>query len=258
MFLIWTVFVCLVLLLVVILTRRQVQDAKARKESSELILKRSFQPPSGKKTEKMVFQIYILLAAWMMRKNAIKSFEKQSFVVVEINKKFNIESLVVANELELAGETSIHVRSVANWVIQKMNGSRERADLIDFLVDLVFVDEDMIDREFTALVRLGELIGIQPVYIEKRVIEHRKRIVGNSAGGERLHTIANAGTRRRTALAILDLGPGASQEEIKKSYRRLAKKYHPDGNPDLSEAEKEEYAHRFLEIQDAYEELGAN
>lgn len=254
---IWIVFLCLLVLLVVILTKRQVQDSKARKASSELILKRSFQPPSGKKTEKMVFQIYILLASWMMRKNAIKSFEKQSFIVIEINKRFHIESLVIANELELVGETSIHVRSVANWVIQKMNGSQERADLIDFLIDLVFVDEDMIDREFTALVRLGELIGIQSVYIEKRVIEHRKRIFGAFTGGERLHTIANAGTRRRMALAILDLGPGATEEEIKKSYRKLVKKYHPDGNPDLDETEREAYAHRFLEIQDAYEELGS-
>src|SRR5687768_6253986 len=109
------VFTVFVLILVVALVIRQVQDSRQRKISSELILKRSFQPPSGKKTEKMVFQIYVLLAAWMMRKNAIKSFEKQSFIVVYINKKFNIDSLIIANELELIGETSIHVRSVANW-----------------------------------------------------------------------------------------------------------------------------------------------
>lgn len=240
---------------ILVLIKRQLKDSSERKVSSELVLKRSFQPPSGKKTEKMIFQIYVLLAAWMMRKNAVKSFEKQSFVVVYINQRFNIESLVIANELELVEETSIHVRSVANWVVQKMHQAQERADLIDFLVDLVFVDEDMIDREFTALVRLGELIGVQPVYIEKRVIEYRKRIFGSSAGNERLHTIANSRTRRNMALAILDLGPTATEEAIKKSYRRLAKKYHPDSNPDLDEGGKEEYAQRFLEIQDAYEEL---
>lgn len=248
---------CLVLL-VVILTKRQVRDVKERKVSSELVLKRSFQPPSGKKTEKMVFQIYVLLAAWMMRKNAVKSFEKQSFIVVYINKKFNIDSLIVANELELVGETSIHVRSVANWVIQKMYGAEERAELIDFLINLVFVDDDMIDREFTALVRLGELIGVQSVYIEKKVIEQRKRVFGASANNERLHNIANVGVRRRMALAILDLGTSATEEEIKKSYRRLVKEYHPDRNLDLSEAEQEVHAQRFLEIQDAYEELISN
>ena len=252
------IFAAIFGILLLVLIKRQVKDSSERKVSSELVLKRSFQPPSGRKTEKMIFQIYVLLAAWMMRKNAVKSFEKQSFIVVYINKKFNIESLIIANELELVEETSIHVRSVANWVVQKMHQARERADLIDFLVELVFVDEDMIDREFTALVRLGELIGVRSGYIEKRVIEYRKRMFGSSAGNERLHTIANSRTRRNMALAILDLGPAATEEDIKKSYRRLAKKYHPDSNPELDEAGREANAQRFLEIQDAYEELISN
>lgn len=246
------------LVLLFVLFLRHQKDVAERKISSDLILKRSFQPPSGKKTEKMVFQIYILLAAWMMRKNALKSIEKQSFIVVHINNKFNIDSLVIVSELELVGETSIHVRSVANWVVQKMHGSEERADLIDFLIDLVFVDGELIDREFTALVRLGELIGVRSVYIEKKVIEYRKRIFGASADGTRLHEIANFGTRRKVALAILDLGQDATDEDIKKSYRKLAKKFHPDLNLHLSEEERGVCAQRFLEIQDAYEELVSN
>ncbi len=254
----WWVFLVILVTGLVFLWLRHRKDSRERKVSSELVLKRSFQPPAGKKSEKMIFQIYVLLASWMMRKNAVKSFEKQSFIVVYINKKFNIESLVIANELELAGETSIHVRSVANWVVGKMHGAQERADLIDFLIDLVFVDEDMIDREFTALVRLGELIGVQSRYIEKRVIDYRKRIFGASAGNERLHTIANAATRRKMALAILDLGTSATEEDIRKSYRNLVKKYHPDRNLDLDEEGKAASAQRFLEVQDAYEELMSN
>lgn len=252
------IFAFVFCVLAIILIRRQVRDVKERKVSSELVLKRSFQPPSGKKTEKMIFQIYILLAAWMMRKNAVKSFEKQSFIVVYINEKFNIDSLVIANELELVGETSIHVRSVANWVVQKMHESQERADLIDFLIHLVFVDGELIDREFTALVRLGELIGVRSIFIEKKVIEQRKRILGSSAGNERLHSISNMGIRKIMALAILDLGSDATEEDIKKSYRKLVKKYHPDRNLELNEQEREEYTVRFLEVQDAYEELVSN
>ncbi|MNU84120.1 Chaperone protein DnaJ [compost metagenome] len=244
-------------LLAILLLRRHRMDAKERKISSELVLKRSFQPPSGKKSEKMIFQIYILLAAWMMRKNSLKSFEKQSFVVVYLHDKFNIDSLVTVNELDLVNETSIHVRSVANWIVQKMSDSKERADLIDFLIDLVFVDGDMIDREFTAIIRLGELIGVRSMYIEGKVIEFRKRIFGQS-NNARLHEIANSGTRRKFALAILDLSLNATDEEIKKRYRTLAKKYHPDVNSDLSEEQKAAYAQRFLEIQDAYEELISN
>ncbi|AEH45396.1 chaperone protein DnaJ [Thermodesulfatator indicus DSM 15286] len=49
---------------------------------------------------------------------------------------------------------------------------------------------------------------------------------------------------------ILGVSPDASQEEIKKAYRRLARKYHPDLHPGDKEAEE-----KFKEIQEAYEIL---
>lgn len=49
----------------------------------------------------------------------------------------------------------------------------------------------------------------------------------------------------------LDSPGNATQEEIKKAYRRLSKKYHPDANPGDKEAEN-----RFREISEAYAVLG--
>ena len=37
---------------------------------------------------------------------------------------------------------------------------------------------------------------------------------------------------------IIGVSKNATQDEIKKSYRKLALKYHPDRNPDDKEAEK--------------------
>ena len=49
---------------------------------------------------------------------------------------------------------------------------------------------------------------------------------------------------------ILGVNKGASDGEIKKAYRRLAKQYHPDRNPDDAAAEA-----KFKEVSEAYEVL---
>ena len=49
---------------------------------------------------------------------------------------------------------------------------------------------------------------------------------------------------------ILGVDKGADEKEIKKSYRKLSKQYHPDVNPDDKVAEE-----KFKEIADAYSVL---
>lgn len=51
--------------------------------------------------------------------------------------------------------------------------------------------------------------------------------------------------------SILGLTKTASADEIKKSFRRLARKYHPDMNPNNKEAEAQ-----FKQVSEAYEVLG--
>ena len=55
---------------------------------------------------------------------------------------------------------------------------------------------------------------------------------------------------KRDYYEVLGLSKGASDEDIKKAYRKLAKQYHPDMNPGDKEAEA-----KFKEVNEAYQVL---
>lgn len=51
---------------------------------------------------------------------------------------------------------------------------------------------------------------------------------------------------------VLEVTKTASPEEVRRSYRKLVLKYHPDRNKTLSDAEKKKLTEKLLAIQEAY------
>lgn len=73
------------------------------------------------------------------------------------------------------------------------------------------------------------------------------------AGGLRAFTFMSPATSnmsKRDYYEVLGVARNASEDELKKAFRRLAMKYHPDRNPDDSQAEE-----LFKEAREAYEVL---
>jgi DnaJ-domain-containing protein 1 len=58
-----------------------------------------------------------------------------------------------------------------------------------------------------------------------------------------------------SAYALLEIGDGASAEEVKRAYRRLARALHPDVHPNASPEELRELERRFAAVSAAYRRL---
>ena len=84
----------------------------------------------------------------------------------------------------------------------------------------------------------------------------QRRYTSNTDGSDAYGKAERRGgqTIPKTPYEILEF-PGASQDEIKAAYKKLADKYHPDKVEHLGEEFKALAEERFKEIQEAYEKL---
>src|SRR5574340_1004071 len=74
--------------------------------------------------------------------------------------------------------------------------------------------------------------------------------LGNTVRVEVRDSKASSGTMAEDYYKTLGVPREASQAEIQKAYRELARKYHPDRNPDDKKAKD-----KFVQIQRAFEVL---
>lgn len=208
--------------------------------------------PKGRFRGRNVTITYAHLAGWLIKKNSRDPKNKTRFAQDYFREHFGEDAFNLEEELSNALKYAIHIRSAANAVNRNMRAAGDRKQLIDFLIDLAFVDGDINQREFVALARFGDLIGVRMKYLEKMITARRLQFSGSSSIADLL---SNTPYKRRKALESLGLEETATDSEIKKTYRRLAKTFHPDKFMSASEEERQKAAATFREIQAAYEFL---
>lgn len=135
---------------------------------------------------------------------------------------------------EINKQTNISIRQVC-LQIQQMMDHASRLQLLHFLFGIAKSDGHVAASEVSAIEQMARYLGISA-----KDFDSIKAMFYNAVGN---------------AYKILEIDQKASIQDIKKAYRRMAKKYHPDKVQHLGPEHQRGAEEKFRKVQEAYEQL---
>lgn len=133
-------------------------------------------------------------------------------------------------------EQDINPTEIAQQIRQYVNYS-VRLELIHLLLEVAKADGDVVEAETQVIETIAIHMGISTTDYESLLSLYRK------------HTDVN------WAYTALEIEPSATDEEVKKAYRRMAMKYHPDKVANAGDNIRQQATEKFRAINDAYEHI---
>ena len=142
------------------------------------------------------------------------------------------EQLTLA--LREALKNPVDVRGVCMQIRANMPHAK-RLLLLQYLYGIAQADRNVDLREVELIRRMASFLGV--------------------SDKDRASIEAPFHSDKPDPYTVLEIGHDASDADIKKAYRRLALKFHPDKVRDMGVAYAKQAETRFLEVQEAYESL---
>lgn len=157
----------------------------------------------------------------------------KKFLVANFGEQGALEALQILKNLL---EQDINETEVANQIGFNLNYS-SKLELLHLLFQIAYADGEVDGKELDTLQRISIQFRVNRLDFESVKAPYMKHI------------------DRDWAYKTLEIEPTVSDDEIKKAYRTMAKKYHPDKVNDLGEDIKKSATEKFRSINEAYESL---
>ena len=129
---------------------------------------------------------------------------------------------------------TIPISEVCRQIKQNMNYSA-RLQLLHFLFGIALADGEVDEREKNLINQISREMGLT----DKDFESIQAMFVPNTEGDYK----------------ILEIEPSVNDEEVKKAYRRMAMKYHPDKVSHLGEDFQNAAKEKFQKVNQAYENI---
>lgn len=180
--------------------------------------------------------LLVLIACVMNADGSPKKKEldvAKRFLLANFGEQGALEALQILKNLL---KKNIDEANVARQIGYYMNYA-SKLELIHLLFEIAYADGVGNPYELNVILRISNNMGVSRLDFESIQAPYRKTKDVNWA---------------YTALEIEDT---ATNEQIKKAYRTMAKKYHPDTVANLGDEIKTKATEKFRSINEAYEEL---
>ncbi len=159
---------------------------------------------------------------------------------LEYVKKFLVGNFGEANASRLLPvlkdllEKEIPLRDVCLQIRQYMPEA-QRVQLLHYLFGISAADGDVHPREVIIIENISDFLGV-----DRADYESVKNMFYRNVDSD---------------YKILEVDSNASDEEVKKAYRKMAVKFHPDKVADLGEEAQKAAKERFQKVQEAWENI---
>ena len=166
-----------------------------------------------------------------VRKNELDVVKR--FLIRNFSEQEALEALQILKTLL---QQNINETEVAMQISNYMNYST-KLELIHLLLDIAYADNGISDVELTIIKRIANVFAItQADFISLKSMYLKQQ-------------------DNDWMYKVLQIEPSASNDEVKKAYRRMAMKYHPDKVAASGEEAKKSATEKFRKINEAYEEI---
>ncbi len=155
------------------------------------------------------------------------------FLVSNFGEEGALEALQLLKKML---DQPINELEVARQINQYMNYS-SKLQLVRLLFDIAYADGVVNDAELNMIRRISIVFNLTQADFESLKAPFVKNVDQN------------------WAYKALEIEPSASTDEIKKAYRRMAMKYHPDKVQNLGDDIHKSATEKFRSINEAYEHL---
>jgi DnaJ like chaperone protein len=157
----------------------------------------------------------------------------KKFLVTNFGEEGALEALQILKNLL---DQNIDETQVAMQIGQNLNYS-SKLELLHLLFNIAYADGEVVASELNTIQRIANIFRIDRLDFESIKAPYMKSVDHD------------------WPYKSLEIELTATNEEIKKAYRRMAKKYHPDLVNELGEDVKKSATEKFRSINEAYESL---